>query len=149
MSSQGVPSDQGHDAVREFFLEAEEVPPPGRPPPRLALIVSVVLAGTYSLTTAAVCATYLDIWPFRVDGPNLRDIAIAWVFPVGVSIESVVGISRAFFAIFTGSNELALLFAWPISFVLCLLTAAAQSTLVVGVANACVVIVRRLFRRDK
>jgi hypothetical protein len=148
VSGGDTPGDEGYRAVRKFILENEVVPPPPPPVPRLALIISILLVCTYSLTTGAVCGTYLDIWASRVDGLDIRDFAIAWLFPLGTPIESIVGISRTVFAMFTGSNEIARVLTWPISFLLCLVVAAAQSTLIVAVANAFIVAARRLIRRS-
>lgn len=144
-----LPEDDGYRAVREFIVDSEVVPPPPPPVPRLALALSILLVCLYSLTTAAVCGTYLDIWASRADGPDIRDIAIAWLFPVGSPIESIVGVTRGLFAWFSGSNQLAVVLTWPVSFLLCLFAAAAQSTLIVAAVNACILTARRLVRRAR
>ncbi|HTL40722.1 MAG TPA: hypothetical protein VL294_04555 [Pseudolysinimonas sp.] len=137
--------DSSESGDPDLFEGSWSLPEPQRHDPRVRrLLASSVVVLVYSVVAAGALGTVLDVWPYRLDGPASRDLAEAFLWPVGEPIAQVVDLIRAAVDILTLSDATAVVVTWPFAFVLCGVVAFAQATLIVATANLLYAVIRRV-----
>ena len=90
----------------------------------------------------------LAAWPFWLDGAQLREWAVAGLFPAGQFVDSVVGLARVLTAMLASSDAVAISGALGVAFTLSTLVAVAQGTVVVTFVWLIAGAVARLRRKN-
>lgn len=134
----------------DLFEGSWSFPEPQRHDPRARrLLASSVVVLVYSVVAAGALGTVVDVWPYRLDGPASRDVAEAFLWPVGEPIAQAVGLIRAAVDMLTLSDATSIIVTWPFAFVLCGVVAFAQATLTVAAANLIYTVIHRIAVRRR